>query len=78
MSTGINRRSAGDDRWDRLQTFLLGLQPGHIVTVGALAQSTGLEADTVEMVLQALTRASLFRPNGRATFVRQRLHVESG
>jgi hypothetical protein len=67
------RGRAADDRWNRLQTLLLALQPGHVVTVSSLAQNSGVEPDSVEMVLRALTRAALFQPRGPATFVRQRL-----
>jgi hypothetical protein len=72
------RGRAADDRWERLQTLLLALQPGHVVTVSSLAKNSGVEADAVEMVLRALTRASLFQLRGPATFVRQRMPSDGG
>lgn len=68
--------AAGDDRWNRLQVYLFALRPGAVVTIGGIARRTGLDTEAIEMVLQALMRASLFRQQGAAKFVRQRIHPE--
>jgi len=76
MDTPSHGRADGDERWNRLQAYLLDLQPGHVVTIDDVAQATGLDATTIEMVLQALTRASLFHSKGATTFVRQRIELD--
>ena len=68
--------AAGDERWNRLQVYLFTLRPGSVVTIGGIAKRTGLDTHAIEMVLQALMRASLFRPQGTAKYVRQRIHPE--
>ena len=68
------RRSIGNGKaWERLQRLLFKLEPGRTVTVSEIAARTGLAADSVDIVLQALTRAALFRRTGPTTFVRARL-----
>jgi hypothetical protein len=69
--------AAGDERWNRLQTYLFALRPGAVVTVRGMAKRTGLDTDAIEMVLRALMRASLFRQRGRAHYVRQRIHPDN-
>ena len=59
-----------DNRWDRLQRLLAGLKPGEAVTISGVAARTGLEADSVDAVLQALTRADMFAQRDPTTFVR--------
>lgn len=63
----------GDRRWVRLETVLDRVRPGETVTVEALASRTGLETESVETVLRALTRAEIFLYLGRSTFVRESL-----
>ena len=60
----------GDNRWDRLQRLLAGLKPGEAVTINGVAARTGLGADSVDAVLQALTRADMFAQRNATTFVR--------
>jgi hypothetical protein len=59
-----------DNRWDRLQRLLAGLKPGEAVTINGVAARTGLRADSVDTVLQALTRADMFAQRNPTTFVR--------
>jgi hypothetical protein len=59
-----------DNRWDRLQHLLAGLKPGEAVTINGVAARTGLGADSVDTVLQALTRADMFAQRNPTTFVR--------
>ena len=59
-----------DNRWDRLQRLLAGLKPGEAVTINGVAARTGLGADSVDSVLQALTRADMFAQRNPTTFVR--------
>ena len=59
-----------DNRWDRLQRLLAGLKPGEAVTINGVAARTGLGADSVDTVLQALTRADVFAQRNPTTFVR--------
>jgi len=77
MDASSKRSAAGDERWNRLQTYLFALRPGAVVTIGGMAKRTGLDTDAIEMVLQALMRASLFRQRGRAQYVRQRIHTDN-
>jgi len=64
---------SSDRRWDCLQYLLANLQPGESVTVNDIAARTGLGVDSVDTVLQALTRAELFSRANAQTFIRQRL-----
>jgi hypothetical protein len=73
MDVSIHGTAAGDERWNRLQTYLFALQPGAVVTIRGIARRTGLDNDAIEMVLQGLMRASLFRQRGTAKYVRQRI-----
>ena len=59
--------------WERFQELLTTLKPGQQVTVNSLAARSGLEVDSVDTVLQALTRAELFVRIDAVTFVRERL-----
>ena len=59
-----------DNRWDSLQRLLAGLKPGEAVTINGVAARTGLGADSVDSVLQALTRADMFAQRNPTTFVR--------
>jgi hypothetical protein len=65
----------GDARWERLQALLLAVRPGQKVTARAVSAESGLELATVEMVLNALTKATLFRVCATSTYVRQRLEL---
>ena len=68
-----HRLSTRDARWDRLQQLLAGLRPGQTVTVRSVSASTGLGADSVATVLEALARAELFAQVDQSTFVRDSL-----
>jgi hypothetical protein len=65
-----------DDRWERLQDLLIQLKPGQRVTIGSLAARTGVEVESVDTVLQALTRAELFAQVNETTFIRERLRTQ--
>jgi hypothetical protein len=64
---------AADNRWDRLQEYLLDLRPGQVVTVRAVEDRTGLAPDAIVTVLEALTRAELFAHVDQTTYVRDSL-----
>jgi len=76
MDASSGGRATGAERWERLQAYLFVLRPGAVVTVRSIERRTGLDADAIEMVMRALTRASIFRQQGAATYVRQRIHPE--
>jgi DNA-binding GntR family transcriptional regulator len=65
-----------DDRWDRLQDLLIQLKPGQRVTISGLAARTGVDVESVDTVLQALTRAELFVKVDETTFIRERLRSQ--
>lgn len=65
--------AAGGGAWERFQELLTTLKPGQQVTVNSLAARSGLEVESVDTVLQALTRAELFVQVDAVTFVRERL-----
>jgi hypothetical protein len=62
-----------ENPWSRLEHLLITLTPGQTVTIGGVAARTGLSVESVDTVLQALTRAELFVQVDRLTFVRERL-----
>jgi hypothetical protein len=68
--TSRTERQSDNHRWDCLQRFLAGLKPGEAVTINGVAARTGLGADSVDLVLQALTRADMFAQRNPTTFVR--------
>ena len=45
------------------------------MTIRSVVEQTGLAPESVDTVLQALTRAELFVPVDRMTFVRKRLLI---
>jgi hypothetical protein len=49
------------------------MKPGEAATVSGIAARTGVEAEAVETLLQALTRAKMFAQKTPTTFVRERL-----
>ena len=59
--------------WHRLEDVLITLKPGETVTVDSLAVETGLLPETVETVLNQLTKVELFEPKDGRVFVRRRL-----
>ena len=63
-------RPQRDNRWNHLQRLLAGLKPGEAVTITGVAARTGLRAESVDTVLQALTRADMFAQKNPTTFVR--------
>jgi hypothetical protein len=65
-----------DARWDRLQAVLIALKPGETVRVDVLARHTGLERETIVIVLNELVRVLLFEPQGDV-FVRRSLRRRS-
>jgi hypothetical protein len=56
--------------WGRFQDLLTTVKPGQRVTVNGLAARSGVAVESVETVLQALTRAELFLRVDAVTFVR--------
>jgi len=69
MASGSSS-SSGDTRWQRLQDLLTSLKPGETVTIRGVSAQTGLGLDSINTVLQALTRAELFAQIDQATFMR--------
>lgn len=67
------RRRTTDRRWRRLDQLLEDLRPGQTITVRGVAARTGLDTDSVDTVLEALTRAELFARIDDTTFVRDSL-----
>jgi|tagenome__1003787_1003787.scaffolds.fasta_scaffold20159803_1 hypothetical protein len=65
-----------DPRWQRLQALLFTVRPGQAVTAQVLAAESGLDTETVQIVLAGLTRATLFRVSSDATYVRQRVQID--
>ncbi|MCC7417405.1 MAG: hypothetical protein IT176_09715 [Acidobacteria bacterium] len=59
--------------WDRLERWLESLAPGDEVDIGSAAATTGLDAQTCDVVFTALARADLFTRRSDGTFVRRRL-----
>ena len=59
--------------WNRLEATLITIKPGETITVDALATETGLLPETVETVLNTLTKAELFERRDKDVFVRRRL-----
>jgi len=59
--------------WNRLEDTLITIKPGERITVDSLAMETGLLPDTVEIVLNALTKVELFERQDGKVFVRRRL-----
>lgn len=70
MGPTLRTERQNDNRWDRLQRLLAGLKPGEAVTINGVVARTGLGADSVDSVLQALTRADMFAQRNPTTFVR--------
>jgi DNA-binding transcriptional regulator YhcF (GntR family) len=60
-----------------LRKLLQQIRPGERVTTRQVAEQTGLAADSVDTVLRALTRASIYRAAGPAVFVRERFTLLS-
>ena len=60
-------------RWNRLRHLLANLRPGQVVTLGGVVARTGLEMESVDTVLQALTEARLLVQHDRTTFIRESL-----
>jgi hypothetical protein len=58
--------------WNRLQATLFTIKPGETITVDGLVTETGLLPETIETVLNALTKAELFERKENL-FVRRRL-----
>ena len=58
--------------WNRLEETLLRIKPGETIAVDALATETGLLPETIETVLNALTKAELFERKDKNLFIRRR------
>jgi hypothetical protein len=59
--------------WNRLEATLITIKPGETITVDALVTETGLLPETIETVLNTLTKAELFERKEKSVFVRRRL-----
>lgn len=59
--------------WHRLEDTLITIKPGETITVDSLAMETGLLPETIETVLNALTKVELFERQDGKVFVRRRL-----
>jgi hypothetical protein len=64
--------------WNRLENTLITIKPGETITVDSLATESGLLPETVEIVLNALTKAELFERKDGNVFVRRRLFQTGG
>jgi hypothetical protein len=69
----VGRSQATDAGLDRLQDFLLAMEPGDEVSVVHAQQTSGLDASTCETVLEALLRAGLMLRLQHQAYVRVRL-----
>ena len=67
------KTDASSKRWDLFRQLLADLQPGQIVTIDMVVARTGLEVESVDAVLRALTQAQLFVKQDETTFVRDSL-----
>src|SRR5687768_8423690 len=70
MTQPIISRRLRDLRWCRLRRLIRHLRPGEIVTARGLAQSTGVAPESIELMLDALTRGAMFSRVDRARFRR--------
>jgi len=61
--------------WALLQELLGRLKTGDTITIGDDSAATGLEPESVEAVMQGLTRAGLFERRHGSTFVRKTLYT---
>ena len=59
--------------WNRLEATLITIKPGEMIAVDTLATETGLLPETIETVLNALTKVELFERKEKNVFVRRRL-----
>ncbi len=73
MRTTPNKGAAVRRSWDRLQELLVELKTGDTITLGSVTTATGLESESVEVVLRGLTRAGLFEQRNDTTYVRDTL-----
>ena len=73
MEATLHIDASRDRRWNRLRHLPANLRPGQVVTLGAVVARTGLEVESVDTVLQALTEARLLVQHDRTTFIRESL-----
>jgi hypothetical protein len=59
--------------WNRLEETLITIKPGETITVDTLVTETGLLHETIETVLNTLTKAELFERKDENIFIRRRL-----
>jgi hypothetical protein len=59
--------------WAQLEDTLTRIKPGEAISVDMLVIETGLRPETIEAVLNALTKAELFERREGNVFVRRRL-----
>jgi DeoR/GlpR family transcriptional regulator of sugar metabolism len=69
MTPNLDPRSG----WNRLEDTLLTIKVGEEISVEALVEETGLAPETVQRVLQELTRTRLFEPKASGVFARRSL-----
>jgi len=67
------RSHASDAGLDKLQEYLLAMEPGDEISVVRACDTSGLAADTCEAVLDALMRAGLMMRLQHDAYVRVRL-----
>lgn len=68
------QKAAAKTPWARLQDLLTELKTGDTITTDSVAAATGLEIESVELVLCSLTRAGLFVRREGSTFVRETVY----
>ena len=69
------RVSTFDDGLRKLETVLLQMAPGDHLSIGEAVELSGLDEETCEFVLHALTEAGLMIPQPDASYRRCRLKM---
>ena len=57
--------TANPEAWVRLEAMLTAMPAGNVITVDEVVAETGIAAESVEVVLDALVRAHLFERQGQ-------------
>jgi hypothetical protein len=64
METHTSTACTDTASWLRLKAFLAGLRPGDVITARHTVEYTCVAPESVDVVLNALTRANLFEQHG--------------
>jgi hypothetical protein len=52
------------DSWRRFESMIAAMSPGDVITVNEAVYETDMDAESVQVVLDVLTRADLFEHHG--------------